>query len=191
MENREKILKCALELFYARGYDAVGVQEISAGAGVTKPTLYHYFGSKCGLLKVLLEKSFTHLNTEIRKAAQYEGDVPATLYRVTDRLIDIANGNRKMYMLLMALFFSAKDNEAYQAVRPWMKEFNGIIFELFDQAGDQLGNMRGRQRQFAMGFLGILHQYILFMCEELPVGSQVSSDVKYQLVHQFMHGIHV
>lgn len=38
MDNKEKILQCALELFYARGYDAVGVQEIAETAGVTKPT---------------------------------------------------------------------------------------------------------------------------------------------------------
>lgn len=42
MDNREKILNCALELFHARGYDAVGVQEIAEMAGVTKPTLYYY-----------------------------------------------------------------------------------------------------------------------------------------------------
>ena len=49
MDNREKILNCALELFHARGYDAVGVQEIAETAGVTKPTLYYYFRNKRGL----------------------------------------------------------------------------------------------------------------------------------------------
>ena len=39
MDNRERILQCALELFYAKGYDAVGVQEIAQKAGITKPTI--------------------------------------------------------------------------------------------------------------------------------------------------------
>ena len=39
VDNRERILETALELFYARGYDAVGVQEIAEKSGVTKPTL--------------------------------------------------------------------------------------------------------------------------------------------------------
>ena len=46
MDNRAEILNAALDLFHARGYDAVGVQEIVDRAGVTKPTLYYYFGSK-------------------------------------------------------------------------------------------------------------------------------------------------
>ena len=53
MDNREAILSEALHLFYVRGYDAVGVQEIVDAAGVTKPTLYYYFGSKKGLLETL------------------------------------------------------------------------------------------------------------------------------------------
>ena len=61
MDNKEKILQCALELFYARGYDAVGVQEIAETAGVTKPTLYYYFGSKKGLLETLLETEYAVL----------------------------------------------------------------------------------------------------------------------------------
>ena len=53
MDNRETILETALDLFYTRGYDAVGVQEIAERSGVTKPTLYYYFKSKYGLLEQL------------------------------------------------------------------------------------------------------------------------------------------
>jgi len=56
MDNRSTILARALELWSERGYDAVGVQEIVDAAGITKPTLYHYFGSKRGLLDCLIEE---------------------------------------------------------------------------------------------------------------------------------------
>ena len=59
--NRSKILDRALDLFSARGYDAVGVQEVADAAGLKKPTLYHYFGSKSGLLKTLLGAYFDEL----------------------------------------------------------------------------------------------------------------------------------
>ena len=69
MDNKEKILRCALDLFYAKGYDAVGVQEIAEKAGVTKPTLYYYFGSKYGLLETLLNTELSHVNAAVREAA--------------------------------------------------------------------------------------------------------------------------
>lgn len=189
MENREKIMQCALDLFYARGYDAVGVQEIAEKAGVTKPTLYYYFGSKYGLLETLMKEKMSTVNDAMRKAADYHGDVPETLYRMASRLIDIANANRKMYTLMMALFYSARENEAYQAVRPVVAELFDIAVRFFEEATPQLGNIRGRQEQFAIGFLGILNHYILHMCSAGEGGGMVEEETKRSLVNQFMYGI--
>ena len=58
MDNRMNILEKALHLFYEKGYDAIGVQEIADAAGVTKPTLYHYFGSKYGLLQAVAMEGY-------------------------------------------------------------------------------------------------------------------------------------
>ena len=68
MDNKELIKKSALDLFYARGYDAVGVQEIVNTAGITKPTLYYYFGSKRGLLENLIQSGYQQLEDEILDA---------------------------------------------------------------------------------------------------------------------------
>lgn len=190
MDNKERIMESALDLFYAKGYDAVGVQEIVESAGITKPTLYHYFGNKYGLLKTLLDGTFVELNKKMRIAAEYDGDVPGTLYRVAGTLIDTANANRKMYMLMMALFYSPRQNEAYHAIKPWMQEFYDIMISVFDQASHELGNMRGRQKQFAIGFLGILNQYILSMCDSTKEDYRVEDQVKKDLVDQFMYGIY-
>ena len=51
------------ESFYEKGYDAIGVQEIADAAGVTKPTLYHYFGSKYGLLQAVAMEGYADLQT--------------------------------------------------------------------------------------------------------------------------------
>ena len=42
----ERILHTASEMFYRKGIRAVGVDAISAEAGVTKKTLYEKYGSK-------------------------------------------------------------------------------------------------------------------------------------------------
>ena len=82
MDNREAILNAALHLFYARGYDAVGVQEIVDSAGVTKPTLYYYFGSKRGLLETLLKGRCQKLEEEMRQVMFAKEELPEVLYQV-------------------------------------------------------------------------------------------------------------
>ena len=55
---RERLLAAALELFTARGYAATSVREIVAAAGVSKPALYYYFGSKEGIYLELMQSTY-------------------------------------------------------------------------------------------------------------------------------------
>lgn len=190
MDNKRLIMKTALELFYHKGYDAVGIQEIVDKAGITKPTLYYYFGSKYGLLKSLLNVEFEEFKKRLVKAAEYKGDLPLTLYHVASVFIDYSVSHKENYMLMMALFYSARENDAYKAVKPIVSEFYEIIVDVFENAQGQLGNMRGRQSQFAIGFIGILSHYILLICEQTNLEIIVSDDIKRELVHQFMYGIY-
>lgn len=73
MDNRQLIMEKALELFCARGYDAVGVQEIAEQSGITKPTLYYYFGSKQGLMETILEENSRILEEMLEKAVEEPG----------------------------------------------------------------------------------------------------------------------
>ena len=69
MDNRQLIMNSALTLFYESGYDAVGVQQIVDSAGVSKPTLYYYFGSKQGLLEALLNEHFQPMEQKLIEAS--------------------------------------------------------------------------------------------------------------------------
>ena len=81
MDNKELILKSALDLFYAKGYDAVGVQEIVDKAGISKPTLYYYFGSKLGLLQNLLETGYQEFESRLIDIARPGESLPGVLYQ--------------------------------------------------------------------------------------------------------------
>lgn len=190
MENRILIMECAKELFYAKGYDAVGVQEIVDRAGITKPTLYYYFGSKLGLLKTLLEAKFETWRGLIKDHTNPEGDIRTSLYRIANVYCDFFEQDREFYMLMMALFYSARENEAYQAIKPYITELYREMVLVFENAARQLGNMHGRQRQFAIGFMGTINHYLLMHCETDPEQKEkISKDQMTSLVNQFMYGI--
>lgn len=191
MDNREIILETALDLFYTRGYDAVGVQEIAERSGVTKPTLYYYFKSKYGLLEQLLLSRSEGFGRELREACAYHGDLKNTLCAAARTAASFVVRDPKFSALFVALYHSAKGNEAYQAVRPLVLRLQQEIEQIFISAAADLGNMHGRQRQFSLGFIGLVLYYIVMKQEtSRREAVQISEEEIEALVHQFMHGIY-
>ena len=192
MDNREVILKTALKLFCARGYDAVGVQEIVDQAGITKPTLYYYFGSKQGLLEEILHSNSAILEELLQKAVEIPGEVPEVLYRVARTYFDFAGAHRQFYLFMLSQFYAGRETEGFRAVYPLIQKYYQMVVRIFEDSADRLGNMRGRQEQFAVSFLGILDSHMMMLGrdirEEEPL---VMTDQKtYEIVHQFLHGIY-
>ena len=56
---RQKIIETASQLFYQKGIQNVGINEIIATSGVAKRTLYRYFPSKEALIEVVMEHRAT------------------------------------------------------------------------------------------------------------------------------------
>ncbi|SEB53142.1 TetR/AcrR family transcriptional regulator [Paenibacillus sp. GP183] len=54
---REQILETACNLFFQKGFHAVGVDTIAAESGITKMTMYKHFPSKDHLIVAILERS--------------------------------------------------------------------------------------------------------------------------------------
>lgn len=191
MDNREIILKTAKSLFYARGYDGVGVQEIAEKSGVTKPTLYYYFGSKKGLLEQLLSRDFQILEAEMEQATVYDG-LRNTLYRTARAFVDAVCRDPEFYLLLMALFFSGRKSEGFRTVYPFLERYYQFFVKIFERAQGELGNMRGRQNQFAISFTGCLQFYLLVRSRDTEDLSsmQVSDQEIEELLQQFLYGIY-
>jgi AcrR family transcriptional regulator len=183
--NRDRLLACAIELFSARGFDGVGVQEVADAAGLKKPTLYHYFGSKGGLLKTLLEESFADLFTVLEQV-EYRREVVTTLEAVAKAYFDFAQRQRSFYRMQLSMWFAPSASEAFRAVAAINEKQQQILEALFLQAAQDHGNMRGRHQAYAATFLGTLNTYIALA---LNGYAELDDELVRKAVHQFMHGI--
>lgn len=74
--TRQRILDVAIDLFGARGVDAVSLDEIARAVGVRKQTVLYWFDSKDALLDAVLEQVATELLVVIEAAIRSADDDP-------------------------------------------------------------------------------------------------------------------
>src|SRR5690242_15062890 len=89
-EARERLLDSALTLFTQRGYAASSVREICAEAGVTKPVLYYYFGSKEGLYLHLMGGAYTLFESMLAQITTFTGSVRQRIIHFCEVVFDIS-----------------------------------------------------------------------------------------------------
>src|SRR3954466_12895346 len=76
--GRERLVAAAIELFYRNGFNAVGVDQVIAAAGVTKTTFYKHFESKDDLMVAAVQRRDEWESQAWGRAArEVAGDDPA------------------------------------------------------------------------------------------------------------------
>lgn len=187
MDSRTRLLDVALTLFASRGFEAVGVQEIVEAAGVTKPTLYHHFGNKIGLLRALIDRHGTPLTAVVREAAAYQGDLPLTLRRLVGAYFREAQRDPAYHRFRLALALAPPDTEAGRLVSAQTDAETGLIEAMFQAAERDHGNMRGRSRLFTISFTGTIQAYVALSLRDALT---LDDELAFRAVQQFMHGIY-
>jgi AcrR family transcriptional regulator len=101
--SSDRILLSALELFASKGYDATSVREICEAAGITKPTLYHFFGSKEGVYRALVDGALDDFHKAVTRALQRPGSAVDRLQRVGRAYFESARGRRDLLRFIFGL----------------------------------------------------------------------------------------
>ncbi|WP_437956059.1 TetR/AcrR family transcriptional regulator [Sorangium sp. So ce119] len=86
-ETRQRISDVATAMFFARGFDAVTVEEIAAAARVSKMTVFNYFARKEDLLLDREDEVKRLLREAIGERPQGQSPIDA-LRRLVDRLCE-------------------------------------------------------------------------------------------------------
>jgi AcrR family transcriptional regulator len=72
--DRETVLRRAIELFNRQGYDATSINDLAVDLGVSKSALYHHFASKEALLAAALDEALEGLTAAVASAADATQD---------------------------------------------------------------------------------------------------------------------
>ncbi len=187
MNSKNTILEVSLALFAAQGYEATGVQEIAKRANITKPTLYHFFGSKRGLLDSLIELYYDGFQNTLEEAARYDKDLTKTLCTLLKAISDYSLHNKDFYRFILIASHASPQSEPFEAITPYIERSMLTLEELFKKAVVHHGNMRGRHQRYAHTLWGMMNNYItLALSDQLTLNEESI----FLAVHQFSHGIY-
>jgi AcrR family transcriptional regulator len=197
--SRNIITEKALLLFSAHGYDGTGIQDITAAAGVTKPTLYYFFDSKDGLFEAVWKTYFPLLDTPLKACCtyenhiqDYENDIYGQLVQIVLVFFRYALSNPDFYRLMMESVFAPPESKSAILSTAYFKRLYSLLEQFFTDAAAAHGNMKGKSLQFAVSLLAQINAHAamrLVLGEENVQRSVLDEACAQQLVKQFMHGI--
>jgi AcrR family transcriptional regulator len=102
---RERLLVRALGLFTEKGYAQTSVREIVEAAGVTKPVLYYYFGSKEGLYLELMNGTHATFSALLTSLGTFHGTTRERLLHVCSGILAAFIEHRDVARLIYAIYF--------------------------------------------------------------------------------------
>jgi AcrR family transcriptional regulator len=115
--RREQILKTALGLFAAQGFDATSTRQIAREAGIAEGLIFHYFPTKASLLAAILEnrRSFRSELRAILEAAE-DKPAPEVLHEVASGWLSILRRDAEILVLFITTQTNPEVNQATQQV---------------------------------------------------------------------------
>ncbi len=98
--RERQMLEVAEQVFADRGYHAASVEAIAEGAGITKPMVYAYFGSKEGLYLACMKRARRRVFEAIDGAAAADAQPEEALWRGLLAFFAFVAEERASWMLL-------------------------------------------------------------------------------------------
>jgi TetR/AcrR family transcriptional regulator len=154
--SRQRLLHAAVEIFDRKGYASASVREIVERAGVTKPVLYYYFGSKEGLLLAILETGARDLAAAVDGAATHAGTIRERIGHVCKAVHTLIRARSSEMRVSHASYFSASEHLPTFDFRQFDRTIVGGLEHLVRQ-GIESGELRPvSSTDAALAILGVL-----------------------------------
>jgi len=136
---RDRLVATAARLFQEQGYAATGLNEILAGAGAPKGSLYHYFpDGKAGLAAAAMDTAAARLEGSLHEAHRRAGDAAGMVEAYGEMLagwLEASHFRRGCPVATVALEVTPGDDAAAQAVREAFARWRAALSQAISADG--------------------------------------------------------
>jgi len=138
LERETQILAVASEVFAADGFGATNIQVVAEQAGISKPLIYNYFGSKEGLFLACLERAGAIIADEIERIAQGDAVGIERGMRTLEGMFNVLEDQRHLWRL-----FYDRTAPTSGAVADSIAHYTARITKLADEGVAELMSLSG------------------------------------------------
>jgi AcrR family transcriptional regulator len=183
--RRETIIDTSARVFARQGYHATGINELCDANDLGKGALYHYIGSKEGLLAAIHDRVMDEVLRGADRVAAAGGSPPAQLEMLGDELLDVIH-RYPDHVWVFLHEFPALTGERAATFRKRRQEYEARV-EAVLRAGVQSGEFRDLDPWLtARAWLG-MHNYTYLWLR--PGQRLTARDVAKPFADIFIRGI--
>ncbi len=180
------IARVAARLFAERGFDATSVREIVEAAGVAKPTLYYYFGSKEGLAQALLTVPLSNLVSAIRLIVATVEDPTRCLEQVIEAQYAFCRDDPDRARFIYALIFGPLGSDVAGELEPFKADLCGWTEAAVRRLAEAEIVARPRVEALSLACRGLIVVSTLdFLYRDLPLPTDLATRQVEDLLRGF------
>ncbi len=153
---KHKLIEAATKLFNRQGYAATSVREIVQAGGVTKPVLYHYFGSKEGLYLEIMRRLLVHFEGRLEAFRQRAGSASERVLGLCDEMFTLYLERSNSVRLIYSIYYGPPQGAPYIDLDAFYSKLYSAIRQAVRQ-GMRAGEFRpGNPDDVTRAILGAL-----------------------------------
>ena len=183
-QTPKKLIDVAIDLFSRKGFKGTSIRDIAAEMGMTTSNIYHYFGTKSGVLSAIRHQTLEPIIREFKRISSL--DLPpldrfTLLLRTHLTYMDAHRKESKIFSLSEESLSSGKN-----AVE---KKFHRETFLIYRSEIERLLSSMGRQGNATIAAFNTLGTVIWFLRWYKPRGHNSLEEVIEAITGYVLHGI--
>lgn len=172
--TKYKIFMAAAQLFFQRGYNGVSIREICEETGVSKPTLYYYFGNKEGIYKALVDAGISLGQSQFQSILHRDIPTKQKLIELVKVSFQNANEHPEFVKFFQSLFIATEKLPFLESIIEEARDRRRSLANLIQKAINNGEFGAGAKPQIACEvFVGTITHFIW---KQLNSGKRILSD---------------
>ena len=124
--SKQRILETGVIMFARKGYGSTGLRDLAEQAGVNLAMVNYFFGSKKGLLKVILDTFLSGYHDIAQQELTSDGDIDTKVRRFMNRIIPYIRAN-KDYFIVVLTELPHDDPDIIEHKASWIRKIVDLV----------------------------------------------------------------